>query len=287
MGYGKAVLPIDRVGIKHELCFYGFCIVEDKHTVAAHNDKFLLFVGVEPAHEDMCADPRGEFQICHRYVGDAGVQEVAAHRIDIARLFTGQAQDDRDVVRGERPQNVFLPADLAQGKAARIDILKAAYGPLVDEFLQADHGGVVLKDVADEEDFLLFLRQTDQGVAFRVGQRQGLFDEDVLARLESLRGQCVVPGGRGGDDDGLDGGIGQYGAGVVSDDGIRVIFGHLLADGDGLVADGFQDAQLMEITDEVLSPVSRADDGNVFFSHEIPFFFWESGLEGQPMGSGL
>jgi hypothetical protein len=82
-------------------------------------------------------------------------------------------------------------------------------GPFVDQFLQADHGGVVLEDVADEEDLLFCFGQTDEGGAFCVGKRQGLFDEAVFAGIEGLRGQGMVLGGRGGDDDGLDVGIGE------------------------------------------------------------------------------
>lgn len=73
----------------------------------------------------------------------------------------------------------------------------------------ADHGGVVLEDVADEEDLLFRFGQMDKGCAFVVGQGQGLFDEAVFAGIEGLRGQGVVLGGGGGDDDGFDVGIGE------------------------------------------------------------------------------
>jgi hypothetical protein len=43
-----------------------------------------------------------------------------------------------------------------------------------------------------------------------------------------------------------------------------------LADGAGLVADGFENAELMEVPDEVLAPITGADESDVFFSHEIP-----------------
>jgi len=41
------------------------------------------------------------------------------------------------------------------------------------------------------------------------------------------------------------------------------LFGHLLANGTGLVADGFQNAEFMEVPDEVFAPVAGADDGDV------------------------
>ena len=148
-------------------------------------------------------------------------------------------------------------------------------GPFVDQLLQADHVGVVLEDVADEEDLLFGFGQADKGCAFVVGQRERLFDEAVFTGIEGLRGQGVVLGGRGGDDDGLDAGIGEYGnrgtrcgimspySEIIGDRGVRVVFGHLLTDSAGLVADGFEDAKLMEVSDEVLAPVAGADDGDM------------------------
>ena len=98
----------------------------------------------------------------------------------------------------------------------------------------------------------------------------------MFAGIEGLHGQGVVLGGRGGDDDGLDCGIGEQGIKIIGDRGVRVVFGHLLANGAGLVADGFENAELMEVPDEILAPVAGADEGEVFFSHEIPFFLEKS-----------
>ena len=198
------------------------------------------------------------------------MEEVAANGIDIIGLFAGQAENDGDVVGGEGPEDVLLPADLAEAQAAGVDILEAADGSFVDHLLQADHGGVVLEDVTDEEDLLFGFGQADEGCAFVVGQRQGLFDEAVFAGIEGLRGQGVVLGGRSGDDDGLDCGIGEKCIEIIGDGGVRVVFGHLLADGAGLVADGLENAELMEVPDEVLAPVAGADEGDVFFSHKNP-----------------
>ena len=74
------------------------------------------------------------------------------------------------------------------------------------------------------------------------------------------------------DDDGLDVGIGEQCIEIIGDGGVRVVFGHLLADGAGLVADGFEGAKLMEVPDKVLAPVARADDGDISFRHEIYSF---------------
>ena len=73
VGNGQAVLPVDRVGVKDQLRFDGLCIVKNEHAAAAHDDELLFLVGVEPAHEDMGTDARGEFKVCHGDVGNTGV----------------------------------------------------------------------------------------------------------------------------------------------------------------------------------------------------------------------
>ena len=83
VGHGEAVLPVDRVGIKNKLCVYGFRVVEDEHPVAAHDDELLLLIGFEPAHEDMGADARGEFEVRHGDIGNSGMKKIAADGIDV------------------------------------------------------------------------------------------------------------------------------------------------------------------------------------------------------------
>ena len=82
-GTGRPFCPVDRVGIKNQLCVYWFRVVEDKHSAAAHDDEFLLLVGIEPAHEDVRADARGEFDVRHGDIGNSGMKEIAADGINV------------------------------------------------------------------------------------------------------------------------------------------------------------------------------------------------------------
>jgi hypothetical protein len=66
--------------------------------------------------------------------------EITADGIDATGLFACQAENDGDVVGSEGPEDVLLPADLAEAEAAGGDVLEAADGSLVDQLLQADHG---------------------------------------------------------------------------------------------------------------------------------------------------
>jgi hypothetical protein len=104
--------------------------------------------------------------------------------------------------------------------------------------------------------FLLYHKSDDAGNQIR-------WFLAVFARIEDLCGQSMVLGGRGGDDDGLDVGIGEQCVEIIGYRGVRVVFGHLLADGAGLVADGFENSELMKIPDKILTPVPGADEGDV------------------------
>lgn len=209
VGHGKAVLPVDCMGIVDQLPGKRFRIIENEHAAAADDHELLLLVGIQPAHEDMRADPRGELEIRHGDIGDAGMQEVVAYGIDETGLFAGEAQNHGYVMGGEGPQDVFLAADLAEGEAARIDILKATDGSFVDELFQTDNSGVVLENMADEKCFLALCGQADQLFSVAVGQGKGFFHKNIFVCQQGLFGQGEVQGGRRGDDNGPDGGIGQ------------------------------------------------------------------------------
>jgi len=256
-------LPVDGVGVVDQFPFDWLGIVKDKHAAAADNDKFLFLVGIEPAHEDVRADARREFDVCHGDVGDAGVEEVAAYGIDIGRFLARQAEDQGDVVGGKGPKDVFLPTDLSQGKAAGINVLEAADFSRADHFFQPDNGGVVVQDVADEEGFLFLCGKVHQLFAVSLGEGKRLFYEDVLAGGEDLGSDVVVEGGRGGNDDAGHGAIGEDVGEVAGNGDIRIGLRHFFTDGLSAVADGLQDAKLMEVADKVLAPVARADDGDV------------------------
>lgn len=83
-----AVLPVDGVGIKNQLCVYGLCVIENNHPIATHNDKFLLLVGIKPANKDMSANARRKFEVRHGDIGNAGMEKTVADGIDVRRFLT-------------------------------------------------------------------------------------------------------------------------------------------------------------------------------------------------------
>jgi len=54
----------------------------------------------------------------------------------------------------------------------------------------------------------------------------------------------------------------ENGVYIVDDGNGRIGVAHLFTDGRGGVADGFQNAQLVEIADEVFAPVAGADQSD-------------------------
>jgi len=150
------------------------------------------------------ADARGKLEVRHGDVWNGGVQEVVSHGVDVIRLFASDTEDQRNVVGCKGPEDVLLPADLAQGEAAGIDVLEPADLPGLDHLLQAVDCGVVMQNVTDEEGFLVLRGQFDQMLSVGVRKREGLFHEDMLACLESLFANLVMEGCRSGNDDRID-----------------------------------------------------------------------------------
>ena len=140
--------------------------------------------------------------------------------------------------------------------------MQSADFAVFDHFFEPDDRGMVVQNMADKEGFLFLLGQTHQFFAIGLIEGKGLLDKYVLAGVEGLFGDLVVEGSRGGDDDGLDAGILEHPVDVVGYGNIRVDFGHVFTNVVRAVADGFKDAKLVEVADEVLAPVARADDGD-------------------------
>ena len=119
---------------------------------------------------------------------------------------------------------------------------------------------MVLHEMAHHQPPVEPLRKPAQ--LFRLGQLkcERLFHEDMLARLEGPLRESVVERGRNGDDDRIDGGIGEHG---LEAGGLQPMRGGLGPDSVSIEIDhGCQRAELGEIADEVLTPVAATDHGN-------------------------
>jgi hypothetical protein len=187
--------------------------------------------------------------------------------------------------------------------------LQSADLSVFDHFFEPDYRGMVVQDVADEERFLFLRGQAYQFFAVGLIEGKGLFDKDVFARVEGFFCDFVVEGGRGGDDDTGDCGIFEDIGEVRGDhsftptlpspikgdgrrrfpltcrhvrflpspiegEGVRWVgFRHLFAYGLGAIADGLEDAKLVEVADEVLAPVAGTENGNRTFNVQRSMFY--------------
>ena len=84
------------------------------------------------------------------------------------------------------PEDVFLPANLAQTQTSGINILQAADFSRLDHFLEPDNGSMIMQDMPDKESLSSFRGQADQLFAIPVGEGQRLFHKDMFAGLQGF-----------------------------------------------------------------------------------------------------
>src|SRR5919198_1741028 len=134
------------------------CIVEHSHLSAADNGQFLLLVRVQPAYKDVRSHAAVEFAGRQGCVENPRVQvatSVARHR---GGHFAKKKENGGNVVRRETPKNVLRSSQVAQIQKGGIDVFNAPEFATPDQVPQFDHGGVVLKNVSDHQNRLLFRR---------------------------------------------------------------------------------------------------------------------------------
>jgi len=114
---GHAVLPRYVVRVEQELLGPGHGVAENSHVLLSDHHERLLLERVQPGDEHMGLEPARKLKVGGGDVRDLLVEIIAAGGHDRLWLFLRQAQDHGDVVRGEAPENVFLPPDLAEAQA--------------------------------------------------------------------------------------------------------------------------------------------------------------------------
>ena len=76
-------------------------------------------------------------QMGHRDIGNIGLHIAPAIGRHLKGQTPHQAQDHGHVMGGKTPENVFLPAHLAEADAIGIDIVHFAQDALLDQRIQA------------------------------------------------------------------------------------------------------------------------------------------------------
>ena len=257
----NSVLPLHTVRIKDQLIGGG--IFENGHPFRTNDDQPLFFEGMQPAHENVSADPAPERELAQRDVGDGVAQIVASLACHRFRLLSQQAEHDADVVRREAPQDVFLGPDLAHIQAVRIDIFDPAQHATIAQFLQFPDRRVVAENVANHQDTPVFRRQFNETRTLRGAQRKRFLDENVFTRLKGPVGHFVMQHSRGRNHDRLNAFVRQNLAVVQAKGHLGILAPDLhLHEGIG-IAHRPQGGEFKEVPGQVPAPGATSHYRNV------------------------
>src|SRR5580765_2025384 len=84
---------------------------------------------------------------------------------DRGRHLSQQSKNDRDVVRGEAPENVFLTANFSEVQSVGVDVLDASEFSPLDQVFKFEHSGMVPEQMTDHQDATALSRQVDQSLS--------------------------------------------------------------------------------------------------------------------------
>src|SRR5579875_364015 len=107
-------------------------------------------------------------------------------------LLIEQVKQNRDIVRGEIPDDISILAKEAQIDANGLETVDPAQIIIADQFTQLVDCRTVFKGVTDHQDALPLLSQTDQLLSLGHARSQRLFDEHMLIMFKGCTRKGVV-----------------------------------------------------------------------------------------------
>ncbi len=239
-------------------------VVVDDHLLGADDRRPAQLARREPRELDVGDRPGREAQVDERDVGGSGDDAGARQGRDLGRRLAEPVAEDREVVRGQVPDDADVRLVQAEVDPAHGDEVDLAELARLDQLLHAHDRGAVDERVARHQDEPAPIRREREVSCGRRGVSERLLDEDVLSGRE--RGGCelVVARDGGRDRDRVDRRVLEHL--VVRLDAADV--GEALADGleplGPLVAQQLhvRAGRVAEVPDEVRPPVAEADDGD-------------------------
>src|ERR1043166_5366094 len=184
-------------------------VVVDDHAAAAGDERAADFDGREPVEVEVGDQRVVEAEL---HVGDvlkARLDVATAGRHQRCGLAPDDVIHDGEVVRGQVPDDVHVVLEQAEVDAHRVEVEQVADLPRRDQLLDAAHRARVDEGVVNHQGEAARFGQRDQFFGLADAGREGLFDEDVLARFERGTGERVVRGDGRGDDNGVEAGVGE------------------------------------------------------------------------------
>ena len=107
-------------------------VIEHRHATVADDDELLLFVRMQPAHEDVAPDAAAKRQRRDCDVGNPLFEIAAPLSGDGGRPLAKQVNHGRDVVGREAPQDVLFRPKPTQVQAVRVDVVELPQRPFIN-----------------------------------------------------------------------------------------------------------------------------------------------------------
>ena len=179
-------------------------IIVDQHLLRADHADLADLERIDPAHVDHRAGVVAAVEGDERRVLDLRVQQLHADRADALGLQAGGVEDDREIVRGEVPDDVDVALENAQVQPGAVDVEHIAQHAALDDLFHLVDAGRILEGVVHHQDLAVLLRKRDQFLGLVDLGRQRLLDQDMLAGLERLLRQRIVRADVRADGNGID-----------------------------------------------------------------------------------
>src|ERR1043165_5260867 len=236
-------------------------VVVDDHAAAAGDERAAGFEGREPVEGEVGDQRVVEAEL---HVGDvlkARLDVATAGRHQRCGLAPDDVIHDGEVVRGQVPDDVNVVLEESEVDADGVEVEKVADLARRDQLLDAAHRARVEEGVVNHQGEAARFGQRDQFFGLADAGREGLFDEDVLARFERGTGERVVRGDGRGDDNGVEAGGGELPV-IGRSAGRRVAARDFFQPPRVAAADPPERRRLVlgEVAYQVRPPVAAADD---------------------------
>ena len=178
--------------------FVGLEVIPHQHLVAAADQRVPHLDRRQPVDVEMRDHVAGEIDGDERHVGEV-VQVAAAGRDHRIRFLDDQVIHDRQVVRGQVPQDADVVLKQPEVDARGIVVIERAESAVVDEVADLPDSSAEQERVVDHDLQVLPVRQLDQLLGLLRRRRERLLDEDVLAVFQRGLGQLEMRPHRGDD----------------------------------------------------------------------------------------
>src|SRR5262245_10364844 len=110
---------------------------------------------MKPGNKDMSFHTARERQKTNCHVSDVIMEVISALGLGSDWHLANEPKNDGEIMRGKRPENVFLTPDFSKIQTVRIDVLNPSQLSLIDKFLQFQNRRMIPKEVPHHQNAIL------------------------------------------------------------------------------------------------------------------------------------